>query len=157
MYNLREEMKRVVNKLGFSQIVRSRVAMRKAARLVSDGVPVCRVMRAVGYAPNTADHKSTEMTHHPAFIRAKNELQDALTRRNPKILDKTARVIDDGLDAVKYVAALGCHEPDQDARGHNADRVIKIFEPPGDGADVSLKINIFQLVEQARTERGLPI
>ena len=142
--------------------------VRKAARLVVQGVPVTNAMQEIGYSKTTANSNQKILTEHPQFISAKKKYQAEFERQDDRIVEKVVTRMREGLDAVdlKMVRNMSGKVVDTeqhiswDQRRKTAMDIAKVFgvlDDDQDGPDGSTyNLNMFiQIVQQAEKERGL--
>ena len=139
----------------------------KAVKAIEvDGKPIGRVMRELNYAESTSNGSTKVLQENPLYVQAKNTLQDAIIKRNSTIFDKTARVIDKGLDAkiTKFFAHEGhvietTNCVDYPTRLKYVEVIADVFGFRKIETSPGVTFNISQLVmmiKQAEHERGLP-
>ena len=140
-------------------------AIKAVNAIEIEGKPVRQVQKDLNYAESTFNTHSKQLTQNPLYVEAKNALQDAILKRNSTIFDKTARVVDEGLDAnvTKFFAHEGRVIETRDAIDHvtrhkYAEIVSSIFgfKHPEAGGGVTFNIaQLVMMIKQAEQERGL--
>ena len=141
---------------------------RKAVKMIAEGESVPAAMRKLGYSNLTATFTPKILLKNRNFQEALNEYQKAVQDRNPKIFEKAARVMDEGLDAqeIKVFAHQGKIVDEKSYTDHPtrlkyAEFLARIFgmiqdkeQVHGNTYNVDMLV---QLVATSRTERGLPL
>ena len=138
--------------------------VRKACRLVViDGMPITQAMQKVGYSESSAKHHQSVLLNHPAYVDAKKYFKTVMMDRHPKIFDVATDVVAKGMRAKSksYFARNGVVtdervDIDHVTRLKSVDSLSRIFGIV-DQKEVgtSTTVNILQLVNQARADRGL--
>src|SRR3990167_1619706 len=78
----------------------TKVEAKKAVRKIEiEGLPVSHTMRSLGYSPITSNSTPNKLTKNPAYVAAKNELREAILKKDSAYFDTLATVAVEGLRA----------------------------------------------------------
>lgn len=147
-------------------------ARRAVAMINIDGVAVSQTMKNLGYSPRTAKARPSQLTEHPLYKEAENELRSTLKTVNPKIITEVAEQLNAGVKCDRTVTAYildgagdrdgrteYVERPDHPTRLKYCEAIARLFgflQDKGEGgAQIFNPQQFFIMVQRAERDRGL--